>query len=136
MAYDKDFIFKEAIKAAENPSAMFIQDVIAELPCATSTFYEFFPSGSEEMETIKHTIWKNQTKAKRALRLDWFKNGNSATQLALYKLIASDDERRSLSMQYIQGEVAIDEVGHLTVEERNNRINKIMQNAANRGNTE
>lgn len=136
MAYDREKIYSQALEVAGEKSAMFIDDVIAELPCSTSTFYEFFKAESEEMEAIKGKLAVNRVKAKRALRVKWFNNDNATTQMALYKLIATDEERRGLSMQYIQGEIEVDDVTHLTTEERNDRLTKIFADAANRGNIE
>ncbi len=101
MAYDKEHIYNEAIKAIEENHLYFISDVVAYVPCVSSTFYEFFPPDSEESENIKELLNDNRISTKVKLRRK-LENGDKAAEiLALYKLIATEDERRALSMQHI-----------------------------------
>tara|TARA_R110000824_G_scaffold114161_3_gene264468 strand:+ start:335 stop:715 length:381 start_codon:yes stop_codon:yes gene_type:complete len=101
MAYDREEIYKKALEAIKEHQLYFINDVVAFVPCVTSTFYEFFPAGSEESETIKELLEDNKIATKVKLRRK-LENGDKAAEiLALYKLIATEDERRALSMQHI-----------------------------------
>lgn len=101
MAYDKEKIINKAIKAIEENNLFFISDVIAFVPCSTSTFYEYFPADSEESETLKEKLQENKINMKVKLRKKLANGDKAAEILALYKLIATDDERRALSMQHI-----------------------------------
>jgi hypothetical protein len=92
MAYDKKKIFEQAKEAIDKYKLFFIEDVVAWLPCARSTFWEFFPDKSDEMDTLKDLLEKNKVEVKSALRSKWFKGNNPLTQMALYKLIGTEEE--------------------------------------------
>ena len=100
MAYNKEKIYKQALEIAENKNHFFIEDVIALLPCCSSTFWEFFPAESDELENIKSKLYNNKVLMKVKLRNDFQKGNSSAEKLALYKLICGSEERKSLSMNY------------------------------------
>lgn len=101
MAYDKKQILDQAIQAAKENGLFFISDVVAYVPCTTSTFYEYFPSNSEESESLKEVLEENKINMKVKLRNKLAKGEKAAEILALYKLIATDSERQALSMQHI-----------------------------------
>jgi hypothetical protein len=100
MAYDKNKIFEQAKQAIEKNKLFFMDEVPDFLPCSRSTFYDYFPDGSDELDTFKSLIAINKTEIKSSLRSKWYKSTAPALQLALYKLIASPDEHRSLQMNY------------------------------------
>jgi hypothetical protein len=92
MAYDKQKLFNQAKEAIDKYKLFFIEDVVAWLPCARSTFWDLFPDQSDEMDTIKDLLEKNKVEVKSALRSKWFKGNNPLTQMALYKLIGTEEE--------------------------------------------
>lgn len=92
MAYDRKKIFEQAKEAIEKYKLFFIEDVVAWLPCARSTFWEYFPDKSDEMDILKDMLEKNKVEVKSALRSKWFKGNNPLTQMALYKLIGTEEE--------------------------------------------
>jgi hypothetical protein len=100
MAYDKSKIFEQAKEAIQKNKLFFMDEVPDFLPCSRSTFYDYFPDGSDELDTFKSLIAINKTEIKTSLRSKWYKSNAPALQLALYKLIASPDEHRSLQMNY------------------------------------
>ena len=101
MQYKTDELLKQALEAIEkHPDIVFIQDVIVELPCCYQTFYTHFPADSNGLDTIKKTLSKNRTKLKKQLRHKWYNNDNPTLQVALYKLIANNDELQRLSVTY------------------------------------
>ena len=101
MPYNKKDIFDKAKKAIEEHEPLFTEDLIAFLPCGKTTFYNFFPDGSDELNKLKDLIHQNKISQKSKLRKNW-KNPESAPalQLALYKLLASPEEHKALQMQY------------------------------------
>lgn len=101
MAYDKDEIYKKAKTAISKEHLYFIEDVVAFLPIGKTTFYEYFPIGSDEMNDIKELLDDNKISTKVKLRRKLEDGEKAAEILALYKLIATEDERRALSMQSI-----------------------------------
>ena len=56
----------------------------------------FFELGLNESVKIKDAIDINRVKLKRDLRLKWFESTNATLNAALYKLVCTDDEKRSL----------------------------------------
>lgn len=101
MAYDKKTIFEKAKQAVISNSLYFIEDVVAFLPIGKTTFYEYFPLDSDEMNDIKELLDDNKISMKVKLRKKLSEGDKAAEILALYKLIATDDERRALSMQHV-----------------------------------
>jgi hypothetical protein len=97
MAYDRAKIFQQAKEAIEKHKLFFIDDIVAFLPIARSTFYDWELDKSDE---LKEMLDKNRVEVKSSLRSKWYKSNAPALQLALYKLIASPDEHRSLQMNY------------------------------------
>ena len=92
MAYDRIKIFEQAKEAIDKYKLFFIEDVVAWLPCSRSTFWEYYPDKSDEMDTLKDLLEKNKVEVKSALRSKWFKGNNPLTQMALYKLIGTEEE--------------------------------------------
>jgi hypothetical protein len=92
MAYDRKKIFEQAKEAITKYKLFFIEDVVAWLPISRSTFWEYYPDKSDEMDTLKDMLEQNKVEVKSALRSKWFKGNNPLTQMALYKLIGTEEE--------------------------------------------
>lgn len=101
MAYDKDKLFNQAISAIKENHLYFIEDVVAFLPCVKQTFYDLFKVDSDEMDAIKAELENNRITTKVKLRKKFFDGERSAELISLYKLIATDEERKALSMQSV-----------------------------------
>lgn len=101
MAYDKENIYQQAIDAIEDNGLFFIEDIIAYLPISKPTFYDYYPIDSNELNYLKGLLNRNKVQMKVELRRKLSKGDKAAEILALYKLIATEDERRALSMQHI-----------------------------------
>lgn len=102
MAYDKNKIYKQSEEAIAKHNLFFIEDVVAFLPIVKSTFYEFFPTDSEQSNTLKAMLEQNKVKTKSSIRAKLYKGTKSSELLALYRMICSDDERKLLNQQYIE----------------------------------
>jgi hypothetical protein len=74
---------------------------VAFLPISSSTFYVWELEKSEE---LKELLNANRTELKVSMRSKWYKSNAPALQMALMKLIATPDELKKLSMQYIESE--------------------------------
>jgi len=97
MAYDKKKILKDALELIEKHHLIFIDDVTSLLPIHRGTFYNFFPVKSDEYDTIKRLLDKNRISMKSNMRKKWYQSDNATLQVALMKLIATDDEAARLS---------------------------------------
>lgn len=97
MAYDKKKILKQTHELIEKHGLIFIEDIVALLPCSKQTFYTFFPSDSDELDKIKSALEKNRVSMKSNMRQKWYKSDNPTLQVALMKMIANEDEAARLS---------------------------------------
>jgi hypothetical protein len=92
MAYDRVKLYEQAQELIKTKKLFFIEDVVTLLPIAKKTFYEWFPIDSDECNTIKELLDKNKIEIKNGLRNKWFNGNNPLTQMALYKLIGTEEE--------------------------------------------
>ena len=97
MAYSKANLKKKAIEAIEEHNLVFIDEIIAYLPCSKATFYNH---KLEQSDDLKAVLEDNREKMKVKLKQKWFKSKNATLQIALYKLLCSPEERRKISMNY------------------------------------
>lgn len=97
MAYDKKKILKDALELIEKHHLIFIDDVTSLLPISKKTFYLWFPPECDELHDIKRLLDKNRVSMKSNMRKKWYQSDNATLQVALMKLIATDDEAARLS---------------------------------------
>ena len=100
MAYDRKKIFEQAKDAIVKNKLFFIEDIVAFLPCDKTTFYRFFEVNCNEYNELKDLLETNRTELKVSMRSKWYKSNAPALQMALMKLICTDDERKMLSMTH------------------------------------
>ena len=104
MAYKTEVLFNIAIEQIKKHKLFFIEDIIAFLPCSKPTFYEHFPNESNYYKKMFEELEKNRTELKVSMRSKWYKSNAPALQMALMKLICTDEERKKLAMQYSENE--------------------------------
>jgi hypothetical protein len=104
MAYDRVKIFEQAKEMIVKHKLFFVEDIVSFLPCAKPTFYDFFPPESNELNELKGLLETNRTTLKVSMRSKWYTSNAPALQMALMKLIATPEELRKLSMQYIESD--------------------------------
>lgn len=92
MAYNRSKIYEDAKDIIVKKKLFFIEDVITLLPISKPTFYEFFELHSNELNTIKELLDINKIDVKNGLRNKWYNGNNPLTQMALYKLIGTEEE--------------------------------------------
>ena len=109
MAYDKNKIFEQAKELIEKHKLFFVEDIVSLLPVARSTFWEYFPDKSDEMDTIKEMLDKNRVEIKSSMRSKWYKSDAPALQIALMKIISTDEEAHRLngSKQEIKNDIVV-----------------------------
>lgn len=101
MAYNKKELFDKTIQIIRDKKYYFIEDVIAQLPCAKPTFYDHFKIDSNEMNIIKEELELNKVNLKSSMRKKWYDSDNPTLQIALMKLVSTDEERKKISNTYI-----------------------------------
>ena len=100
MAYEKKKIFAQAKEVIVKHKLFFMDEVPDFLPCGRPTFYKMFPDGSDELDTLKGIMCKVKTEIKTSMRSKWYKSPAPALQLALMKLLSTEEELRKLSMTH------------------------------------
>jgi len=104
MAYDRVKIFEQAKEMIVKHKLFFVDDIVAFLPCSKSSFYEFYPDGSDELDELKGLLEINRTTLKVSMRSKWYTSNAPALQMALMKLIATPEELKKLSMQFVESD--------------------------------
>lgn len=97
MAFTAQEVFEKSLKAVVENNLVFIDEIFAYTPFQKTTYYDRCPDGSEYSEIIKEAILKNKIDMKRGLRAKWYADGNATTEIALYKLLSTDDEHDKLN---------------------------------------
>lgn len=113
MAYDRKKIFEQAKEVITKNKLFFIEDIVAFLPISKPTFYEYFKVDSDEFNILKALLETNRIEIKSSMRSKWYKSENATLQMALMKLICTDDERKRLSMTHIESNVKVEYDGFL-----------------------
>lgn len=97
--YKTDELIELTLKAVKKHKLVFITDVVIYLPVSRTTFYNH---NLDKVDSIKEAILDNQVSMKMKLRSKWMESQAPVLQLALMKLISSDDERRALSTSFME----------------------------------
>ena len=121
MAYDRLKIFEQAKEMIVKHKLFFVEDIIAFLPCSKSTFYEYYPDGSDELDNLKELLEQQRVTLKVGMRSKWYKSDNATLQVSLMKLICTDDERRKLSMHQAEEVIIDDKITEIKIT-RANRV--------------
>jgi hypothetical protein len=97
MSYDRLKIFEDAKNLIKDNKLFFIEDIVALLPISKPTFYEFFKVDSNEFNELKELLDRNRVEIKSSMRSKWYKSDNATLQVALMKMIATDEEAHRLN---------------------------------------
>ena len=85
---------KQCVEIIIENSIVFVDEIFIFTEISPSMFYQ---AQLDKSAAIKDAIDINRAKLKRDLRRKWFDSTNATLNAALYKLVCSDEERRSLS---------------------------------------
>lgn len=97
MAYNRRKIYKQALEKIKSSNLFFIEDIVALLPCDKTTFYRFFPTESNEYNSIKELLEENKITVKSNMRKKWYESDNPSLQISLMKIIGTDEEAHRLN---------------------------------------
>ena len=61
---------------------------------------QFYNLGLNKSDTLLKAMEDNRTQTKKSMQNKWYRSDNPTLQIALYKTIATDDERKKLSQQF------------------------------------
>lgn len=94
MAYDPKELEKKALAAIKKHKLMFIEHIVAFLPCSKPTFYEL---KLNESNAIKKAVEEMRIGKKTKMLSNWIDSESNALQIAAMKMIATDEEAHRLS---------------------------------------
>lgn len=100
-------IEKKCLKLVVENSIVFIDEIFIYSEVLPSDFFEM---KLNESQKIKDAIDINRAKLKKDLRLKWFDSTNATLNAALYKLVCTDDEKRSLSSSGVNKATNVNDV--------------------------
>jgi len=94
MAYKTEDLEKQALKAIEKNKLMFIEHIVAFLPCDKTTFYNH---KLHESNAIKKAVEEMRIGKKTKMLSNWIDSDSNALQIAAMKMIATEEEAHRLS---------------------------------------
>lgn len=87
-------LVNECLQLISDYKILFISDLIALLPFSKTTFYVY---GLDKSDAVKEAIENNKTLIKQKLRAKWYESSTPTLQIALYKILATPEERKAMS---------------------------------------
>lgn len=99
---DPDKLFAEVLEAIKTHNIWTVSEVPSFVGVSQKTLYNLFPVDSERMDEIKAALEKNRQKSRVSLRAAMFKKKDPSCLIALYKMIATPDERKALASHFIE----------------------------------
>lgn len=98
--YDPKDIYERSLKVVKEQKLIYIEDIVAWLGISKETFYRLIPLNSNESNAIRDAIAEQRIQIKVALRRKMYNANDTGQTLALYRLVATDKERRALALNY------------------------------------
>ena len=89
----KEYIEK-ALKVIKNEKIFYIDEIASSIGMSRSNFYFY---GLDKMDIIIEAIEQTKISIKKKLRAKWEDSESATLQIALYKVIANDDETQRLN---------------------------------------
>ena len=94
MAYDKKELEKKALIAIEKHKLMFMEHIVAFLPCGKTTFYDLELNQSD---TIKKAVEEMRISKKTKMLSNWIDSETPSLQIAAMKMISEEHEAHRLN---------------------------------------
>lgn len=106
MAYKTQELEQKALEVIQKNMLVFIHEVATFMNIERQTFYNH---GLDKLDTIKEALEKNKSTLKAGLRKKWYESDNATVQIALYKLIGSDEESDRINSQKVKQDIAVND---------------------------
>jgi len=94
MAYDSKELEQKALKAIEEHNLMFIEHIVAFLPCSKETFYNH---KLHESDPNKKAVEEKRVSKKTKLLSGWIDSEVPSLQIAAMKMISEEHEAHRLN---------------------------------------
>lgn len=102
--YNREDLIEKTLKAIKENNLTTIEEAVCYLPCSNSTFYNL---ELEKVESIREAINGEKMAMKQKMKRKWLESDASALQIALMRLICTDEERQKLALNYNQSEIKV-----------------------------
>lgn len=102
--YNREDLIDKCVKAIKENNLTTIDEAVSYLPCARSTFYQL---ELEKTDSIREAIDTEKMNMKQKMKRKWLESDASALQIALMRLICTDEERQKLALNYNQSEIKV-----------------------------
>ena len=106
MAYKTHELEQKALEVIQKNMLVFISDVCSFMNLSKQTFYDH---KLDQLDSIKEALEKNKSTLKAGLRKKWYESDNATVQIALYKLIGSDEESDRINSQKVKQDIAVND---------------------------
>ena len=127
MAYGIKKMIALSLEVIEKHKLVFSDDIFAYVPFSRATFYN---KELEKLDAIKDALYANKVKMKQGMKAKWYKSENATLQVALYKLIGTDEEAHRLNGSHQKIDQK-SEVTTYTPEEREAKIKELKEKIKN-----
>lgn len=94
MAYDKKELEKKTLIAIEKHKLMFMDHIVAFLPCSRATFYNL---ELDKLDTIKKAVEEMRISKKTKMLSNWIDSETPSLQIAAMKMISEEHEAHRLN---------------------------------------
>lgn len=94
MAYDPKELEQKALAAIDKHKLMFIEHIVAFLPCSKKTFYHH---NLHESNAIKKAVEEMRVGKKTKMLSNWINSETPSLQIAAMKMIAEEHEAHRLN---------------------------------------
>lgn len=99
---DPDKLFADVMAAIKTHNIWTLNEVPCFVGVSRQTLYNLFPVDSERMNEIKAALDDNMMKSRVSLRNAMFKKKDPSCLIALYKMVATPDERKALASHFLE----------------------------------
>ena len=93
---------KEILVSIEKYNILFIKDIPAVSGIGIASIYRIFPIGSKAYAEIVKAIYDNRSKVRMGLLKKWYESDNATVQIALFKMIGTEEQRKKLCSTYVE----------------------------------
>jgi len=94
MAYKYEELEKQSLEVIQKFKLMFIEHIVAYLPCSKSTFYDY---KLHESDSIKKAVENMRVSKKTKMLSNWINSETPSLQIAAMKMIAEEHEAHRLN---------------------------------------
>lgn len=124
MAYKTSELEAKALEVIKKNRLVFIHEVASFMNIGRETFYTH---ELDKSNSIKQALEENKNTIKAGLRKKWYESENATVQIALYKLIGTNEEGDKINSQSMKhsGELKTTTEPTLTNEQLQQLIDKL-----------